>query len=457
MAKAMLNKIKHLHYRAGFGATPEEWSQLQNKRFDAALEQLFADAKTAPPLTVPTFEDTVQETMEDRKKAGRLLKQQYELEWLDRMADPTESALLERLSLFWHDHFACRSVFGLFAIQQLNTLREHALGSFRDLCLAVARDPAMIRYLNNQQNKKNSPNENFARELLELFTIGRGHYTEQDIKEAARAFTGWSSSNKVRFRFKALEHDYGEKTFMGKTGRFNGEDIIQIVLDRRECADFLVRKFWSYYVSAPIDEDIVQELSRIYYDSDYNTEILLRSMFGSDWFYEERFRGGQIKSPVVLVVGFRRTLGMRFGQPTAQVRLLRALGQSLFNPPNVAGWPGGRHWIDNATLMLRLNIGAGVLSKRELDLRFRDLPELEIISDPKTRRLEAEADLKPLLEMLPGGDLVTDFAFLTDYLLPGPVRLDVDQLSGLIDNTEGEERLRRMLLVLFTLPEFQTC
>lgn len=430
---------------------------MEEQGFDRALEQLFTDAQQAPPLTVISFEETVEATMADRRKAGRLLTQQYVLEWLDRMADPTESALLERLTLFWHDHFACRSLFGHLAIQQLNILREHALGSFRDLCLAVAKDPSMIRYLNNQQNKKNSPNENFARELLELFTIGRGHYTEQDIKEAARAFTGWGSTYKGKYRFRAREHDYGQKTFLGQTGRFNGEDIIRIILERRETAAFLVRKFWNYYVSAPPDEAIIQELTKVYFESDYHTETLLRTMFAADWFYEQRFRGGQIKSPVVLVAGLRRSLGITFGQPEAQLRLLRALGQILFDPPNVAGWPGGRHWIDNATLMLRLNIGAGLLTKREIDLRFRDMPELEILSDPKTRRLEATLNLQPLQAMISGNDLAADWNTLADYLLPGDSRLELDRLSALIDDTTGDERLRRLLLVLFSMPEFQAC
>ena len=453
----MSDKIKHLYQRAGFGATPEEWNRLGQMGFSAALDELFTQAQSAPPLTVVSFEELAEATMADRRKAGRLLTQQYTLEWLDRMADPTESALLERLTLFWHDHFACRSIFGHLAIKQLNTLREHALGSFRDLCLAVAKDPSMIRYLNNQQNKKNSPNENFARELLELFTIGRGNYTEQDIKEAARAFTGWGSNYKGNYRFRARDHDYGQKTFFGQQGRFDGDDIIRIILDRRESAEFLVRKFWDYYVSAPQDENLIQELTTIYYESDYHTGTLLRHLFAADWFYDERFRGGQIKSPIVLLIGLRRTLGIAFGKPAAQARLLRALGQTPFNPPNVAGWPGGRHWIDNATLMLRLNIGAGLLSKRELDLRFRDQPELEILSDPSTRRLDATVTIEPILDMLTGDDLAMDFNALTDYLLPGPTRVDLPGLSALVDDTQGEERLRRMLLVLFSLPEFQTC
>lgn len=244
---------------------------------------------------------------------------------------------------------------------------------------------------------------------------------------------------------------------MGQTGRFNGEDIIWIILERRETAAFLVRKFWNYYVSAPPDEAIIQELTKVYFESDYHTETLLRTMFAADWFYEQRFRGGQIKSPVVLVAGLRRSLGITFGQPEAQLRLLRALGQILFDPPNVAGWPGGRHWIDNATLMLRLNIGAGLLTKREIDLRFRDMPELEILSDPKTRRLEATLNLQPLQAMISGNDLAADWNTLADYLLPGDSRLELDRLSALIDDTTGDERLRRLLLVLFSMPEFQAC
>lgn len=451
----MSQRIKHLYQRAGFGLSPLEWASKKTQPVARAVDDLFREAESAPPLTMVDFEDLAETVMEDRRQAGRLLTQQYTLEWLDRMAAPAESALLERLTLFWHDHFACRSVFGHLAIRQLNTLREHALGPFRELCLAIARDPAMIRYLNNQQNKKDSPNENFAREVLELFTIGPGHYTEQDIKEAARAFTGWGSTYKGEFRFRAGQHDYGTKTFMGQTGRFDGADIIDIILQQPATATFLVRKFWDYYVSAPADEAMIQTLSQQYFDSGYDTGKLLRSMFTADWFYAKKHPSQQIKSPVVLVTGLRRSLGITFNNPQAQLRLLRALGQTLFDPPNVAGWPGGRSWIDNATLMLRLNLGAGLLTKRELDLRFRDLPELEILSDPQTRKLDAEVNLQPLLNLIKGDDLAEDFQLLSDYLLATPARIDTKDLAGLIDDTTGEERLRRMLLVVFSSPEFQ--
>lgn len=451
----MSRQIKHLYQRAGFGLTPQEWQAKQSQTIDEAVAEIFLAAQTAPPLALPDFEEIVETAMKDRRKAGRLLTQQYTMEWLERMANPNESALLERLTLFWHDHFACRSIFGHLAIQQLNTIRGHALGSFRDLCLAIARDPAMIRYLNNQQNKKTSPNENFARELLELFTIGPGHYTEQDIKEAARAFTGWSSNYKGAFRFRAKQHDYGPKTFFGQAGRFDGDDIINIILDQPATAEFLVRKFWNYYVSTPPDEQLIAMLSKQYYDSDYHTGELLRSIFTADWFYAESVQAGQIKSPVVLVSNLRRNLNISFNQPEAQLRLLRALGQVLFDPPNVAGWPGGRSWIDNATLMLRLSIGAGLLSKKEIDLRFRDQPELEILSDPKTRKLEAVVNLTALYQIIQEEDLAADFQLLSDYLLASPARIALDDLAGLIDNTTGEERLRRMLLVIFSSPEYQ--
>jgi uncharacterized protein (DUF1800 family) len=451
----MSQYIQHLYQRAGFGLCPSEWQRLRNTSVTQAVEELFRAATAAAPLEVVAFEEVAETVMQDRRKASKLLTQQYTLEWLDRMADLESSALLERLTLFWHDHFACRSVFGHLAIQQLAALRTHALGSFRDLCLAIARDPAMIRYLNNQQNKKDSPNENFARELLELFTIGPGYYTEQDIKEAARAFTGWSSTYKGKFRFRAAQHDYGDKTFMGQTDRFNGEDIINIVLDDPAAARFLVRKFWNYYVSAPPDEQRINELSRAYYESNYNTEQLLRSIFVADWFYTPEVQAGQIKSPVVLAVNLRRQLNIRFDQPQAQLRLLRALGQNLFDPPNVAGWPGGRAWIDNATLMLRLSLGAGLLSKKEIDLRFRDQPELEIMSDPRTRKLEAVVDLRPLQNLIRGEELAEDFQLLSEYLLASSARITTEELAKLVDDTKGEERLRRMLLVIFSSPEYQ--
>lgn len=404
-----------------------------------------------PPAETP---DGDREAM---RKLQRQLVGQHSLEWLARMADPAESALLERVSLFWHGHFACRSTFGQLAVNQLNTIREHALGSFRELCRGIARDPAMIRYLNNQQNKKNSPNENFARELLELFTIGRGHYAEQDIKEGARAFTGWSSNLRGEYVFRRRQHDFGQKTFLGQTGNWDGDDIIDIILEQPATATFLVKKIWNYFVSAPEEPALIAELSRFYFEQDYHTGQLLRRIFTSDWFYEDRFRGGQIKSPVVLLAGMARQLKVQLSDPRAYLLVLRSLNQTLFNPPNVAGWPGGRAWIDNATLMTRLNLGATVLTDREIDLRFQQAPEETLRPDRRTRRLQASVHLQPYVDWLGDQPMEEAFASLSAFVLGRQPRLSTAQVDALAGDSDPTERVRRLLLVLLSSPEYQLC
>ena len=173
-----MSKIKHLYWRAGFGLSPQEWEERKNWRITKAVDQLFKEAKAAGPLQALNVSSVTSKPTKEQRKMERKRVGRQNTAWLVRMANPNESALMERMSLFWHGHFACSSKLSKLAFNQINAIREHALGNFRDLVLAVAKDPSMIRYLNNQQNKKNKPNENFARELMELFTIGRGNYTE---------------------------------------------------------------------------------------------------------------------------------------------------------------------------------------------------------------------------------------------------------------------------------------
>ncbi|MEL6926092.1 MAG: DUF1800 family protein, partial [Bacteroidota bacterium] len=234
-------KIKHLYCRAGFGVHPKKWPALQQQAVEKIVDSLVQEAKQAGVLTAASAYDRLSPNefrkLSDQQKAelrreDRKLVAQQNVEWLLRMADEKSSPLLERMTLFWHGHFACITRASKLANAQLNAIRQHALGNFRDLVMAIAKDPSMIRFLNNQQNRKQQPNENFARELMELFTIGRGHYTEQDIKEAARAFTGWSSTLRGEYVFRQRQHDEGTKNFMGRSGNFNGDDIVNILLER---------------------------------------------------------------------------------------------------------------------------------------------------------------------------------------------------------------------------------
>jgi uncharacterized protein (DUF1800 family) len=399
-----MSQLLHLYRRAGFGLSPAEWQTRRNWTLDQAVNDLFrraANPALLPEGTNPDYSQGRQMMATNRRenqKKERQRMMQINHAWIGRMAAPEESALLERMCFFWHGHFACEVKFGLLGIRQLNTFRQHSLGNFRDLLLAVARDPAMIRYLNNQQNKKRSPNENFARELMELFTIGRGNYTETDVKEAARAFTGWSGNLKGEYFFRQRQHDEGKKTFMGKTENFDGDDIIDIILEQPATARFICGKVYRHFVNEEVNEQHVNALAAGFRSSGYDIEALMRSVFTSDWFYAPENVGNKIKSPIELLAGAMRQLEVSGVPPRSLFFLQQALGQTLFRPPNVAGWPGGRTWIDNSTLLLRLNLAAAIFQAADFD--FELAPELEQDNKKQLKRLNATINTAPLAALM---------------------------------------------------------
>lgn len=457
-----MDKIQHLFQRAGFGLSPAEWQEKKDWSVQQAVDYLFAEARQSPvrittAQMLPAPSRTMDKTArEERKKMERQLVGQQNIAWIKRMASPKESALLERMSLFWHGHFACQNRLSKLAQAQLNAIREHALGNFRDLLLAMARDVSMIRFLNNQQNRKQKPNENFARELMELFTLGRGHYTEQDIKEAARAFTGWSSNLEGNFVFRQRQHDFGPKTFFGKTGNFNGEDIIDLILEKEECARFITRKIYRYFVNEKVDEDLVDQLSQTFYQSGYNITTLLRAIFESDWFYQSQNRGTKIKSPVDLIAGMMRSLEVNFEQVKALFFIQKALGQTLFSPPNVAGWPGDKAWIDNSTLMLRLNLATYLFTSADVNLRAK--AELEAKDrGAATRKLKATVNLQPLFDLTRGLSEDATFQRLAAYFVPHHTGLDKQLFDRYIPARTREEYVRWVTMRLMSLPEYQMC
>ena len=397
------NNIQHLFWRAGFGLSHQQWEVRQNWSIPKAVDFLFQEARNSRiQLATTPFDNALQKRVKElskreiavlRKEQRRLVHQQN-IDWLLAMRQGGESDLLQKMTLFWHGHFACTSKVGSLANNQLLTLKKHALGNFKDLVIAVAKDPAMIRFLNNQQNRKNSPNENFARELMELFTIGRGHYTEQDVKEAARAFTGWSSNLKGEFVFRARQHDYGTKTFMGQRGDFDGKDIIDIILAKPATATFICRKIYRYFINPKVEEQRVQELANIFYKSDYDIAHLMRTIFQSDWFYAPENQLVKIKSPTEFLAGMIRQIDLQVNNKVALFGIQKALGQTLFNPPNVAGWKGGKSWIDNATLMLRLNLPQVIFNAAEINVKEKD--DLEGKGRGKRlRKLDASVNLQP--------------------------------------------------------------
>ena len=269
----------------------------------------------------------------------------------------TPSPLTERMTLFWHNHFVSaqpkvRTTRLMY--WQNATLRANALGNFGTLLHAIAKDPAMLVYLDGVRSRKGTPNENFAREVMELFTLGEGHYTEQDIKEAARAFTGWSLDRETgRYVLRPALHDYGEKTVLGKEGRFDGDDVLDILLARPETAEHVTAKLWREFVAPDVDATEVRRIAARFREAHYDIRVALKEILTSDAFYAAEQRGALVKSPVDLVVGTLRVFEVRPQQALPFAVAAAGMGENLFSPPNVKGWPGGDVWINTTTLLAR--------------------------------------------------------------------------------------------------------
>ena len=296
--------------------------------------------------------------------ANNFETQRLGLWWANRML-ATPRPLEEKLTLFWHGHFATSENkvrdYRMMLRQNL-MLRERASGQLRDLLVGILKDPAMLVFLDNGENVKEHPNENFGRELLELFTMGVGNYSERDVREAARAFTGWTN-DVLEFKFDRTQHDFGEKAFLGQKGTFDGEDIIDAILKQPVTAEFVAAKLYRFFARDEISDAVRKDLGRSFRDSGYQMKPLLKRIFLARDFYSPKSYATQIKSPVHLVISTYKKMGLTevptipdFGRMTA------GLGQSLFNPPNVAGWAGGRTWITPATLLQRGNMFRDVLS-----------------------------------------------------------------------------------------------
>jgi uncharacterized protein (DUF1800 family) len=360
---------RHLLNRTGFGATDAEIRRYVGMTREDAARRLLAETRaqaataapmwtSAPgPLRYPRGGDKAMEA--DRKAFQQeQLREGLELRgwWLEEMVT-TPTPLTEKMTLFWHNHFVSSQQKVRLAelmYRQNVTLRANALGNFGVLLHAIARDPAMVIYLDSAQNRKGTPNENFAREVMELFTLGEGHYGEQDIKEAARAFTGWSLDRDTgTFVFRRFIHDYGSKTVLGKTGYFDGDEVLDILLARPETAEFVTRKLWREFVSPDPDDAEVKRIAARFRASGYDIKAALYALLTSDAFYAAENRGVLVKSPIDLVAGTLRQFDLRPGQPIPFAVTAAAMGQNLFSPPNVKGWPGGEAWINASTLLAR--------------------------------------------------------------------------------------------------------
>jgi uncharacterized protein (DUF1800 family) len=362
MSSSLINN-KHLLWRAGFGPGINQFADLENKDKKALINELFKEEpfvevnyNTPDVETIDYMNDkSPAEKRKEIQKINRDQNNELNLNFLDRMVN-SKDQLREKMAFFWHGHFASRVQNPKFNRQILNVIRKNSLGNFKDLLFAVSQAPAMLNFLNNQQNKKDHPNENFAREVMELFTMGRGNYTEKDIREGARAFTGWSYDKDGNFLERKKLHDEGTKEFLGKTGNFTGTDALHIILEQKATAKFITIKIYKFFVNENIDENIVNKLSENFYQSKYDIKKLMNEIFSSSWFYDKKNIGKKIKSPIELMAGMMRTLPMNIQNPENLIVYQKLLGQMLLYPPNVAGWPNGKSWIDSSTLMLRLQI-----------------------------------------------------------------------------------------------------
>lgn len=380
-------QARHLLVRSGFAPTQAEVDAITGQSAQRAVGDLLARAQAAqpsqpPPAFVANPPPTPFNQIKDREAflAARReqLREGLELKnwWLQEMLS-TSSPLAERMTLFWHNHFATsqQKVIRSQAMwHQHQLLRRHALGSFKTLLHAVAKDPALLAYLDAANSRKDAPNENFAREVMELFTLGEanqasaglGGYSERDIKEAARAFTGWSIERETfAFKLRPAFHDTGVKTVLGKSGNFDGDDVLDILLAQPAAARFVAGKLWREFVSPTPDAQALERLASGYRQSGYNTAALLRELFLSDAFWAEAQRGSLIKSPVDLVVGTLRQFGFDYADALPFSLKTAQLGQNLLVPPNVKGWPGQNDWINSSTLLERKRFTEQLLKATE--------------------------------------------------------------------------------------------
>ncbi|MGD0463601.1 MAG: DUF1800 domain-containing protein [Tepidisphaeraceae bacterium] len=483
-------KAAHLLNRAGFGGTVEEVQKVRKLGPGNAVDWLldFPDAPSeeeagfassgdggdspdlsaiagAPANFRQYARQLVGKTPEEKKRIIQQFMQanRQAIEatigwWLSRMAFG-KYPLQEKLAFFWHGHFTTSAKDERAAIlmwRQNELLRQNAAGNFEPFLRAISRDPAMLDYLNNNENRKAHPNENYARELMELFTLGIGNYTEDDIRQAARAFTGWGHDG-ADFIYRRGQHDEGIKTFFGRSGNFDGDDIITMILEHPACPRFIAGELFKYLAYEDIDQDLSAALGQVLYGNQFELRPTVRTILTSRAFYSPQSIGVQIKCPVQLVVGTVRQLGLSSFPPTPAVAsALNQMGQLPLMPPNVRGWPGGRMWINTSTLFIRYNTGVW--------LAGGDVPALGRIgrkgdngNTPLSPRLAKTTDFDPNADN--AGDApgrIVD-AWVA-RLIQRPIDADKKQvLVQALGDPANASSMRKMVQLIVSMPEYQLC
>ena len=469
-------KNQHLLWRAGFGpgiGNVKDLSSISQKKL---FEQLLrSSAKTPAKIDgVPNFLADMYNQAGGEMKPDNLNKEQKQMirqqsrdgikklntTWLNEMVNG-EDQLREKMAFFWHGHFACRIVNIFFQEQLLDTVRTNALGNFGDLLKEVSKSAAMLSFLNNQQNKKQHPNENFAREVMELFTLGRGNYTENDIKEGARAFTGWGFNLKGDFMDRPFQHDTGTKTFLGQTGNFNGDDILNILLEQKQTAKFITKKIYKYFVNEKVDDSKVEFLAARFYKSNYDIKGLLTDIYTSEWFYDDKNIGTKIKSPVELIAGVRRMVPMQIENEDVQLVLEKATNQVLFYPPNVAGWPGGKTWIDSSSLMLRLRIPQLLTDSDEFSVTPKEDDDTNMgqEGERKNKRfiVKSTIDWNVVTAAFANTSRENLLDSIKDVVLQTHSKTSNVVLENYLDKSDRNNYIKTAVVQLMSTPEYQLC
>ncbi|MEQ9299762.1 MAG: DUF1800 domain-containing protein [Cyclobacteriaceae bacterium] len=463
--KLSQKEARHIYQRAGFGVS---YSALQSKIGLTAAE-VFQEIKHNSSAVQETNAIGLSDRVSGPYPKGLSTAEQNDyrvaransfvkvnLTWLRSMFN-SKSDLREKMTVFWHDHFAFIAKNPYLCQDLLNTIRKYALGDFRSLLTNVSKHPAMLEFLDNQRNNRDAPNENFAREFLELFTLGIGNYSEADIKEAARAFTGWKYKfdGSWQYYFDHKSHDDEPKTFLGETGQFTGDDIINITLNHRATAKHLATKIYLFLVSDEPDEDRIDELADTFYQRGYNIESLLDEIFMSEWFYSDEIIGSKIKSQMEYLVGLGRFLRIECPQDYPLVVMQQYVGQHLLNPPNVGGWPSGRELINSSSLFFRMKLPQVILDEGVEDERFDFLGSSD--SDDFYHKIRGSADISKFYSEFSDLPLERALMELRFYVLGQEVEsVDPRRLESGWFKSEGDIFVD-YLKELLQLPEYQLC
>lgn len=460
-------RVGHLVYRATFGPTVGNVSAYKKMSLPEIVDQLLTDAQFVQPLQEATLKDFpvhmqfATDDFESRRQHKRKMvfaKQRLNFAWLMEMAHG-KAQLADRMALFWHDHFACNITQPFLVQKQLNLIRINGLGYFGDLLRAISKDPAMMEYLDSRENKKNNPNENFGRELLELFTLGVGHYSEQDIKEASRAFTGYRYDENARFSLDEKHHDTGSKTFLGYTGSFSGDDIIDILINQPRTATYISNKIFYYLVGQEASPAISKDIANYFATTKLHIGKLVAYILKSDEFYREEYIGTRIKSPVELIAGLMRITQARPRKGSYTYITQKKLRHLLLYPPNVSGWDSGRDWLDISSLPERMKLSQIMLNS-EVNLRLTQQPESsegdEEMITSKDARVRIPTRLNPLRRLTKSTSAIATVEKLISILFTCKMNHQATLSQHLANLHEaGNIDFKELITTLTAIPEYQ--